>query len=77
MKLCGRDYEDDDRSYEVMMSMADYEAQEVKLLDWLIDNFGVDEDTGLWDQWEWAAKETVYFSFRFECDAMAFKLAWT
>lgn len=66
-----------DRVHEVTMPMVVYEAQRPEMIAWLVDNFGYDEDSGLWDLCEWEALGKAYFSFRFECDAMAFKLAWT
>ena len=67
----------DDRIHEVVMPIKDYEVHRGELLEWLVDNFGYDEDSGNWDMWEWTATEKVYFSFRFEDHAMAFKLRWT
>ena len=67
----------DDRVHAVAITAKDYEAQRVEIITWLFDNFGSYEGSGLWDMWEWAANEKVYFSFRYEDHAMAFKLAWT
>lgn len=64
----------EDRNYEVVMLRDDYESQRVEIITWLIDNYGYDEDSGLWDLWEW--NELAYFSFHREVDAMAFKLRW-
>lgn len=75
MMLRGKTF--DDRIHEVVIPIKVYEAQEHEMLTWLVDNFGYDEDSGLWDMWEWAANEKVYFSFRYEEQAMAFKLMWT
>ena len=66
----------EDRTYEVAMPIDAYEARRIEILDWLIDNFGDDDITGLWEQWELASENTIYFTFHYERDAMAFKLAW-
>lgn len=67
----------EDRTHEVIMPIDDYEAQRVNIITWLVDNFGYDDDSGLWDLWEWESNKTAYFTFHHERDAMAFKLAWT
>ena len=66
----------DDHVHEVTMPVKAFEAQRIDIIAWLIDNFGYNEDSGHWGMWEWAG-HTVYFSFRYEDHAMAFKLAWT
>jgi len=65
-----------DHDHEIILSSDYYEENRVDILTWLIDNFGYDEDTGLWDLWEWAQTNKAYFTFLNEQDAMAFKLAW-
>jgi len=66
----------DDRMHEIVMSKTNYEECRVEIVTWLVDNFGYDEDSGLWDLWEWSLYNSVHFLFRYERDAMAFKLAW-
>ncbi len=66
----------DDRHYEVVIPMKDYENQRSEIITWLVDNFGYDEDNGLWDLWEWSLYNSAHFLFRFERDAAAFKLTW-
>ena len=67
----------DDRIHDVALSYHDYESQRAEIITWLFDNFGCYEGSGCWDLWEAEPAGRVYFSFRYEEHAMAFKLMWT
>ncbi len=43
---------------------------------WLDENFGNYYDNDEWDLWEWKPANSAHFTFKYEHQAMAFKLAW-
>ena len=63
--------------FEMSLSYDKFIAKEQEIVSWLVENFGYDEDNGLWDMWEWPSRNVVYFTFVREEDAAAFKLAWS
>lgn len=60
--------------HEVTLTEDYYEENRPEIITWLVDNFGYDEDSGLWDLWEYNSH--VYLTFVHQEDAMAFKLTW-
>lgn len=66
----------EDRIHEIMISRDFYDDNVSEIIIWLVDNFGYDEDNGRWDLWDPCNDNVAYFAFRYERDAMAFKLMW-
>ena len=62
--------------HEVKLPLRIYSENVAKILEWLDDNFGNYYDNNEWDIYEIDVTNIAYFTFRYEHQAMAFKLAW-